>query len=95
MIFNVNAAISTGANLVRNAPYNLDGSGLLVGVWAGGDLRATHQENVGLSAHATHMAGTIAALGVDSRARGMANNAKINSCYFSDSTTEDGAAHRN
>jgi len=33
-IKNVNAAISTGANLVRNrTPYNLNGQGITAGVW--------------------------------------------------------------
>ena len=96
--FNVNAAISTSTNFVQSAPYNLDGTGWIVGVWDGGDVRASHQEfggnrvtvfnNVGLSSHATHVAGTIAALGVNSSAKGMATNARIDSYFFSSIISE-------
>lgn len=68
----------------------LDGNGLTVGVWEAGDdwnIRDTHLELTGrvnivetggnFSDHATHVAGTIAAAGVDSRARGMANQINI------------------
>ena len=41
---NVNAAISTNANLANSAPYNLDGSGVRVGVWDSGGVRITHEE---------------------------------------------------
>lgn len=40
---NKNAAISTATDLVRNtAPYNLNGSGLTVGIWDGGAVLSTH-----------------------------------------------------
>ena len=68
---NANAAISTGANLLRLAPYAVDGAGVTVGIWDGGAVRSTHQEFGGarltikdggsLADHATHVAGTIAA----------------------------------
>ena len=86
---NINAAISTAANLVRNtAPYNLDGTGVVVGVWDGGEVLTTHQEfngrvtdrdNVSSHDHATHVGGTIGASGVDSQAKGMAPAALIDS----------------
>jgi hypothetical protein len=41
---NVNAAISTAANLVNASPYHLNGSGMTVGIWDGGAVRNTHQE---------------------------------------------------
>src|SRR5438105_2879983 len=41
---NANAAISTGANLLRLAPYAVDGAGVTVGIWDGGAVRSTHQE---------------------------------------------------
>jgi hypothetical protein len=76
---NANAAISTGANLIRqNAPYNLDGSGLKVGIWDAGSVRNTHQEfstarvvkknaTAAESDHSTHVAGTIGATGIDAQ----------------------------
>ncbi|MBK8040216.1 MAG: choice-of-anchor D domain-containing protein [Verrucomicrobiaceae bacterium] len=82
---NVNAAISTAANLVRStAPYNVDGTGWKMGLWeAGGIPRVTHQEFATsritvrdgytiVSDHATHVAGTLAATGVNASLRGMA-----------------------
>lgn len=41
---NVNAAISSGANLLQSAPFSLTGAGVTVGVWDGGAVRSTHQE---------------------------------------------------
>jgi hypothetical protein len=88
---NVNAAISTGANLIRQtAPYNLDGSGIKVGVWDGGSVRNTHQEfnttrvvkknsTVAVDDHATHVAGTIGASGFQASAKGMAPLVAIDS----------------
>lgn len=88
---NANAAISTGANLIRQtAPYNLSGSGLKVGVWDGGSVRNTHQEfgtnrvvkrnsSAANDEHATHVAGTIGATGVQASAKGMAPLVAIDS----------------
>lgn len=68
---------------------SLDGSGLTVGVWDEASVLGTHQEFSGrvtigdasqeLSDHATHVAGTIGAAGVDAQAHGMANQVSINS----------------
>lgn len=79
---NINAAISTAANLIRNTPpYNVSGAGETVGVWDGGAVRSTHQELTGRVTvmdgsttidHATHVAGTIGASGVSANALGMA-----------------------
>ncbi|MBU0679536.1 MAG: S8 family serine peptidase [Verrucomicrobia bacterium] len=86
---NVNAAISTAANLVRETPpYSLSATGLTVGVWDGGHVRATHQEFGGrvstngtgtVENHATHVAGTISASGKVAAALGMAPRVKIES----------------
>lgn len=86
---NANAAISTGANLLVPAPYSLNGSGIKVGVWDGGSVRNTHQELTGrvtkidsttpVDAHATHVAGTIGASGVQPNAKGMAPQITIDS----------------
>lgn len=82
---NVNAAISTAANLVRGtAPYNVDGTGWVIGLWeAGGITRVSHQEfylsravvldgTTTLSDHATHVAGTLIGAGYNPALKGMA-----------------------
>lgn len=86
---NVNSAISIGADLIRNtAPYNLDGTGLTVGLWDGGGALVSHQEFDGRVAvldsalnsnHTTHVCGTIAAAGVDPNALGMAPGVWVDS----------------
>lgn len=85
---NVNAAISTAANLIQAAPYGLNGNNILVGVWDAGVVRPTHQEmtnrvtvkNGATNAdHATHVGGTIIASGVTATAKGMATAARIDS----------------
>ena len=83
---NVNAAISTGVDLIRPAPFSLSGNGVKIGVWDGGSALKTHVEfgnritSVdGASAidHATHVTGTLAASGQNPDARGMADSAII------------------
>jgi hypothetical protein len=94
---NANAAISTGANLLRTSPYTLSGTGVTVGVWDGGSGRASHQEfggrlvvmdNSSPIDHATHVGGTIAATGVVASARGMANGATVHSYDWNSDTSE-------
>ncbi len=94
---NANAAVSTAADLLQAAPYNLDGSSLTVGVWDGGGIRSTHQEFGGrvtikdgasIINHATHVGGTIGASGVDSRATGMAGAVNIDSYDWNDDASE-------
>lgn len=99
---NRNAAISSAANLVGPAPYNLNGTGIKVGIWDAGSVRRTHQEftqsrvtNINLVAtddHSTHVAGTIGAAGVTNIARGMATNVWIASYDWNDDYTEMTAA---
>lgn len=67
--------------------YSLTGSGMNVGEWDGGAVRLTHQELTGRvtqvdgatnqSNHATHVAGTLIASGVQSNAKGMAYAANL------------------
>jgi len=87
---NVNAAISSRANLVSPAPYNLDGTEIRVGIWDEAGVRTTHQELVGRvtimdtnsipdSMHATHVAGTVGASGINANAKGMAPKVTIDS----------------
>jgi hypothetical protein len=95
---NSNAAISIGADLIRNTPpYNLNGAGLTAGLWDGGAVRDTHQEfdarvniidSVSYADHSTHVAGTIAAAGIVTSALGMAPNALIDSYEWNSDASE-------
>jgi len=96
---NANAAISTGANLLRLSPYAVDGSGWTVGVWDATGALTNHQELVGratvkdfsfmdLHWHSTHVAGTIGASGVKANAMGMAPAVHIDSYDWNDDAAE-------
>jgi len=86
---NHEAAISTAADQVRQtAPYNVDGSGMTVGVWDGGAVMTTHQEfggrvtnvdGVASHYHSTHVGGTIGATGIVANAKGMSPAVNIDS----------------
>ncbi len=101
---NVQAAISTAADQVRNtAPYNLSGTNLIAGVWDGGAVRPDHQEFVspnrvvvqdgaGNNWHATHVGGTIGAKGAWASALGMAPSVIIHSYDWDDDLAEMTAA---
>jgi len=107
MSHNLNAAKSTGTDKLWNGNtggMELDGSGIVVGMWDGGAVRPSHQEfnnRVRLIDylaekihHATHIAGTIGATGVQGEARGMANNCMIDSYMWgNDSDEMDKAAN--
>ena len=68
----------------------LSGSGMTLGIWDGGAVRATHQEVSGrvtqidgatsISNHASHVAGTLIASGINLNARGMAYAAQLHAC---------------
>jgi hypothetical protein len=103
---NRDAAISSGANLLYPAPYNLGGAGVKVGVWDAGRVRNTHQEfntnrvvnrnaTAPLDDHATHVAGTVGASGFTASAKGMAPSVAIDSWDWNSDyaeMTESGAA---
>ncbi len=83
----------TQANIVQDAPYGLDGTGVNVMIYDGGTIRATHQDLAGrvtigdtdgVSDHATHVAGTVGGTGAASGGanRGMAPNVQIFSYGF-------------
>jgi hypothetical protein len=89
---NLNAAKTTSTDkLWRDGGLglDLDGTGIVVGVWDGGHVRITHNEFESRARtidaadeetfHATHVAGTIAAAGIRNEARGMANKSIIDS----------------
>lgn len=97
--FNLNAGISTAADLIRNTgPYDVNGSGIVAGIWDGGNVRTTHTEffngrvtnfdNAALNNHATHVAGTMVARGASASALGMAPAAQLLAYDFSNDLTE-------
>lgn len=88
--FNEDAASTTSTNQVwtgGSSGLSLDGTGMLVGIWDGGAVRASHQEYAGRVTqkdnnttpyyHASHVAGTLVASGVQDGAQGMARNAYL------------------
>lgn len=96
---NVASSALSKANLLWDAPYSLDGTGVRVGEWDGGQAAAGHGDFGGRvtvvearadSAHATHVAGTIIGSGAGSAAaRGYANAARLWSwTYDGDIVTE-------
>jgi hypothetical protein len=95
---NVNSAISIGVNLIRDVePYDVNGAGIVVGLWDGGAVRTTHQEfdgrvlvldSTAASNHTTHVAGTIGAAGIIANAKGMAPRVLIDSYDWNDDLSE-------
>jgi PKD repeat protein len=93
----------TGGNL----GLNLDGSSLPpLGVWDAGAVLSGHQEftksgnsritqkdnATSISTHATHVSGTIAATGINTKAKGMAPNTTIHAYDWSNDAAEMAAA---
>ncbi len=103
---NVNAAISSAADLVRStAPYNVNGSGWTFGLWeVGGIPLLTHQEfgvptkvtsrdgSTYPTDHATHVGATLAGLGINPLLRGMAPGALIDAYSATNDISEMTAA---
>jgi hypothetical protein len=82
---------------------DLSGAGVVLHEWDGGEVRVSHLElfgvatwaddtNPGLSSHATHVAGTMVGLGIDSDARGMARGATLQAYDWSNDDAEMAAA---
>ncbi|MBI3267673.1 MAG: discoidin domain-containing protein [Planctomycetes bacterium] len=91
-VFNVNAAALAKVNQVTGSPLNLNGSGVIVGEWDGGNVFA-HSDfggrtQIGETApsiddHATHVCGTILGSGGgNAGAKGMATAATLFSFDF-------------
>ena len=95
---NANAAISSGADRLRAAPYYMDGKDTTVGVWDAGSVSVTHQEFGGgrvtsmdgapAADHSTHVGGTIGAAGIDTNAQGMAPAVHIDSYDWNNAASE-------
>ena len=91
--YNEQARLTTGVDFVQSVEglnIPMFGEGLTIGVWDGGLVLHDHQEFGGrvfnklgseVSNHATHVTGTIAAAGVDPKAKGMLPEVKIHSYY--------------
>ncbi len=89
--FTYNRGASYGTSTIKVYPesneFSLTGEGMRVYEWDGGRVLGSHKELSGrvfqrdnsqqLSDHATHVAGTMIAAGVDTRARGMAYKAQL------------------
>jgi len=95
---NSKTAKATSVQALWTAPYNLNGRNISVGIVDGGAVLATHQEfgdrvhvrtSADVNFHATHVAGTIGAKGVNTKAHGMANEVDIYSYYFGDDAFSD------
>lgn len=97
---NENAAITISTNKVYSggdAGLSLDGDGVMVGEWDGGSVRSSHQEfgsrvtimdGASTAWHATHVAGTIMASGINSSVKGMAYEAELKSYDWNDDVLE-------
>lgn len=105
---NANSAKTTSTNKVHpGAGYGfaLDGAGMTVHEWDAGAVLANHQEYSGRVTqvdnansthyHATHVAGTMIALGVQSAAKGMAPAAHLNAYDWNSDESEMAAAGAN
>ncbi len=102
---NLNAAKTLSTNNVwpgGSAGLNLDGSGMTAGEWDGGGVLTTHQELTGritqkdspssTKDHATHVAGTILASGVQANAHGMAPAAHLDAYDWDNDDSEMASA---
>ena len=98
---NAGAATTLNSNEVYSggsSGLSLDGRNIVMGIWDGGIVRETHQELSGrvtqqdnpggLSSHATHVAGTMIASGVDPNAKGMAFAAELKAYDFGNDFAE-------
>lgn len=101
---NANAAISVRANRVYSgggAGLSLSGSGIVLGEWDGGAPRTTHTElagrvtvmdGAGTAGHATHVAGTMIASGVDAPSKGMSFASTLQAWNWTSDSSEMAAA---
>lgn len=97
---NAGAAVTTGVVKLREGGglgLNLEGEGMVVGVWDEGivltdhvefDQRIIQAQGSALSEHSTHVSGTIMASGVNANAKGMAPKAKVTSWDWNNALSE-------
>jgi PKD repeat protein len=105
---NANSGKTTATNKVHPGAgfgFALDGAGMTVHEWDANAVRASHQEYSGRVTqmdgaitthyHATHVAGTMIASGVQSAAKGMAPAAHLNAYEWNNDESEMAAAGAN
>lgn len=95
---NSGAAVTTGVSKIQGSFIGLDlkGDDMLIGVWDGGSIkdhlefgdRILSKEVTEDDSHATHVAGTLIAAGINSSAKGMAPMATVSSWYFDNDLAE-------
>ncbi len=100
--FTYNRGAAYGTSTIKVYPesneFSLTGEGMRVYEWDGGKVLGSHKELSGrvfqrdnsqrLSDHATHVAGTMIASGVETRARGMAYKAQLYAYDWSNDLSE-------
>lgn len=98
--YNQGAGAGTKTNPLHNlgGGRNLEGKGITLHEWDAGAVRTSHQEFGGrvtqkdnavrLDEHATHVAGTMVASGVNGRAKGMAPKANLHAYDWRNDTDE-------
>ncbi len=102
---NINAAKTVSTDKVwdgGSAGLSLSGRDIVIGEWDGGGVLTTHQELLGrvrqmdspssIISHATHVAGTMIATGIDTAAHGMAPDARVDAYDYNDNYSEMAAA---
>ncbi len=105
---NVDAQASIAVDKIQPggiSGFDLTGKGITLGEWDGGRVRVTHQEYEGrvtqiddpdeLSGHATHVAGTMIAAGVNPDAEGMSPEAEIKAHNWNNDFSEMRSAAAN
>lgn len=98
---NINSAYTVSNDKVwpgGSTGYNLTGSGVTLGEWDGGRVRLSHQEFSGRASqidgaatnhfHATHVAGTMIAAGIDASAKGMSYQASLRAFDWNSDVSE-------
>ena len=105
--YNRDAAAETGVTKLQSNEniFNLEGEGIKIYEWDGGKIRASHTEfgdrakqgdvPTSVSRHATHVAGTMIASGIDSKAKGMAPKATLEAYDWTSDQDEMIAAIKN
>ena len=99
--FNLDAAKTISSDAVwkgGSSGLDLSGAGMVIGIWDGGVVRASHNEFGGRARiidpnsetinHATHVAGTLGASGVRDLAHGMANKSTLDSYDWDNDNAE-------
>jgi hypothetical protein len=101
---NAVAASMSHVTELFSAPYGLSGDGVVLSLWeVGGNTQATHPEfegrvivenpAAGISDHATHVAGTMVAKGINPDAKGMAPKATVHQFVTDDDFLESKKAN--